>query len=214
MKLRGQRQSTVEGATMVDKTMLKRLALVASNATMMMMWARVLYIFLSNGKTLVDEETCSQLLNPALMLALKVSYLELATSLLGLTRSNYRQVMMFATVRAGVHKLIAPLTGCGSTEHLVTALCWSAGDVVRFGCFAIDSAIPQISSAVKSVRYTVGPLLFPLGAGGEMLMVIRAAKDADQPLLFLAAALWPVGFYPLMQQLLKQRRKHFSKKDD
>jgi hypothetical protein len=199
---------------MVDKTLLKRLALVTSNATMGIMWARVLYIFLSKGHTLIDEEMCSQLLNPALMFALKVSYLELATSLLGLTRSNYGQVMMFATVRAGVQKWIAPLMGCGSGEHLLTALCWSVGDVVRFGCFAIDSAIPQLSSSVKSVRYTVGPLLFPLGAGGEMLMVIRAAREANQPLLFLAAALWPVGFYPLMQQLLKQRRKHFSKKKD
>jgi hypothetical protein len=178
------------------------------------MWARVLYILLSHGETLLDDETCTELLNPALMLALKVSYVELATSLLGLTRSKYEQVMMFATVRAGVQKWIAPLISCGSPEHLVTALCWSAGDVIRFGCFAMDSAMPQVSSAVKSIRYTVGPLLFPLGAGGEMFMVIRAAEETNQPLLLLAAALWPIGFYPLMQQLLKQRRKHFSNKDD
>ena len=198
----------------MDKTMLKRIALVASNVTMMIMWARVLYVFLSSGKSLQDEDTCSRMLRPTLMLALKVSYLELATSVFGLTRSNYNQVMLFATVRAGVEKWIAPIIGCGTREHLFTALCWSVGDVVRFACFAVDSAMPQASFIAKSIRYTVGPLLFPLGAGGEMFMVIRSAERQNQPLFLLAAALWPVGFYPLLQQLLKQRRKHFQVKVD
>jgi hypothetical protein len=41
-------------------------------------------------------------------------------------------------------------------------------------------------------------------------MVIAAAARNSKPGMYVAAALWPVFFYPMMQQLLKQRRKHFQ----
>jgi hypothetical protein len=41
-------------------------------------------------------------------------------------------------------------------------------------------------------------------------MVLLAAKDG-RPGLYVAASLWPLFFYPLMKQLLKQRAKHFKK---
>jgi hypothetical protein len=53
--------------------------------------------------------------------------------------------------------------------------------------------------------------MFPLGTVGEMAMVIRAAMNG-RPILYVAAALWPAGFFPLMKQLLRQRRKHFAPK--
>jgi hypothetical protein len=62
---------------------------------------------------------------------------------------------------------------------------------------------------MKSIRFTVGPILFPIGAGGEFLMVVLAATGR-RPKLFIAAALWPIFFYPMMKQLLKQKRKHFQ----
>jgi hypothetical protein len=113
-------------------------------------------------------------------------------------------------VRTGVEVLVTPLITCGAWQHLATALFWSFGDTIRFGCFAVDEAFPQAGTHAKSVRYTVGPMLFPLGAAGEMLMVLRAAMDG-RPLLYIAAALWPLGFYPLMKQLRRQRKKHFQK---
>jgi len=196
----------------MDKASLKRIALVVTNGAMMFMWARALFVIVSNGwKTLADDrnDVCEQTLRPALLSALAVSFLELFTSLVGLTRSNPMQVLLFSTVRAGVEVLVAPLLPCGCWQHLLTATCWSVGDVVRFGCFALDSLAPQMESPVKSIRYTIGPVIFPFGAGGEMLMVIRAASDG-RPGMYIAAALWPAGFYPLMKQLLKQRRKYFT----
>lgn len=195
----------------MDKIPMKRIALVATNATMMFMWARALFVIVSSGwKTLAaDNDLCEKTLRPAVLSALAVSFLELFTSLIGLTRSNPIQVLLFSTVRAGVEVLVAPLLPCGCWQHLLTVTCWSAGDVVRFGCFALDGLAPQMGSLVKSIRYTVGPILFPFGAGGEMLMVIRAASEG-RPAMFIAAALWPAGFYPLMKQLLKQRKKHFQ----
>jgi hypothetical protein len=82
------------------------------------------------------------------------------------------------------------------------------GLVFRFACFCLDSLVPG-GRLAKAVRYTVAPLLFPVGGGGEFLMVIAAARDG-RPLLFALAALWPSGFYSLMNQLIKQRRKFFA----
>lgn len=198
----------------MDKALLKRITLVVTNAVMMAMWARVLFVIISIGiKTLAsDDKQCEDTLTPVLLHALAASYLELFNSFIGLTRSNPIHVLLFSTVRAGVELLVAPLLPCGCWQHLLTVICWSLGDVVRFGCFALDSLAPdQMGSIVKSVRYTVGPILFPFGAGGEMLMVIRAASEG-RPDMYVAAALWPAGFYPLMKQLLKQRRKHFQSK--
>lgn len=133
------------------------------------MWARTLFVIVSIGwSTLAADENdvCENTLRPTLLAALAVSYLELFTSLIGLTRSNPIQVLLFSTVRAGVEVLVAPLLPCGCWQHLLTATCWSAGDVIRFGCFALDSLAPQaLGSLVKATRYTIGPLLFPLGAG-------------------------------------------------
>jgi hypothetical protein len=108
----------------------------------------------------------------------------------------------------GVEKLIAPLIECNSWQHLMTVTSWSLGDTIRFGSFAINTYNPQIT-IMKSIRFTVGPILFPIGAGGEFLMVVLAATGR-RPKLFIAAALWPIFFYPMMKQLLKQRRKHFQ----
>lgn len=195
----------------MDKATMKRIALVATNTAMMVMWARSLFVIANGWKTLADADSaiCEETLRPTLLAALAVSFLELFTSLIGLTRSNPTQVLLFSTVRAGVEVLVAPLLPCACWQHLFTATCWSLGDVVRFGCFALDSLSPQFGSFVKATRYTVGPLLFPLGASGEMLMVMRAANDG-RPAMYIAAALWPAGFYPLMTQLLRQRRKYFS----
>ena len=78
------------------------------------------------------------------------------------------------------------------------------------------SLTERISYVAKSIRFTVGPVLFPIGASGEMFMVILAGTstttgNSNNKLWYYgAAALWPVFFYPMMVQLLKQRRRHFS----
>ena len=205
----------LEIATMVDSNenlKLQRFVLVATNAVTCLVWLRVLsvYAFPGWGGIAGSDEVCEKSLRPVLATALGVSMVELATALLGLTRSKPIQVLLFAAVRTGTEHLVTPLIGCRSWQHIFTAFCWSLGEVVRFGCFAADGLLPGQSLA-KSIRYSVGPILFPLGAAGEMLMVIQAARDG-RPRLYLAAMLWPVGFYPLMNQLLRQRRKHFRPK--
>jgi hypothetical protein len=201
---------------MIDQ---KRAILIGTNAVTCLVWLRVVLVYLVQGWGALSSEdaaACDGILRPALFVALAVSALvEIGTSATGLTRSNIVQVLLFASVRTGTELWVTPLIGCGAWQHLFTALCWSLGEVVRFGCFAMDQAMGENgSNLAKSIRYSVGPILFPLGAGGEMLMVINAGYTNGRPILYAAASLWPLGFYPLMKQLLKQRRKHFSSKKE
>jgi hypothetical protein len=189
-----------------------KLWLVASNFITAAAWGRVAMIIAVNGWPSSEESTaCLDILGPATRLALGVSFVEVFNCIVGFTRSPFPAVLLFSCTRAGVEYLVAPKVPCGSWQHMLCVAMWSIGDLVRFGCFTVDTAIPGIRMA-KSVRFTVGPILFPIGTFAEMMMVVLAASD-NRPMLYVAAALWPVFFYPMMQQLLKQRRKHFSPQD-
>lgn len=191
----------------------KHLFLFISNAAIHIAWVRVLLTFVSQP-VFSEEDNCNSLVHPQTITALTVSGIELLNSLLGLTKSKPHQVLLFSSVRTGVEMLLAPLLPCNSPQHLITVGCWALDGLFRFGCFGLDELLSLCgyapSPSIKSVRYTVGPLLFPFGAAGEMFMVLRAAKDG-RPALYFAAMLWPAFFYPLMKQLLKQRSKHFKK---
>eukprot|EP00979_Chaetoceros_neogracilis_P001147 scaffold197_cov268-Chaetoceros_neogracile.AAC.62 len=172
----------------MTSTKVKQIILCLGNAAIHVSWLRVLWTLVF--EPIGNEETCNVFIRPQTLTALLVS------------------------VRAGVEIFLAPKLPCNAPEHLWTVACWALDGFFRFGIFGADAFLSlcgfESPSLLKTVRYTVGPLLFPLGAGGEMFMVIRAAKDG-RPFLYLAAGLWPVFFYPLMKQLLKQRAKHFIK---
>jgi hypothetical protein len=196
---------------------MKNVILFIGNAAMHLAWLNVLFIllkgyFTNGGFTL---ETCEGELRPSLQTALLLAGIEFFNSILKFTKSKPHQVLLFSSVRFGIEYLTAPLLPC-SRAHLWTVTIWAFGDMIRCGCFALETgwSLMQSSSPppswIRSIRYTVGPILFPLGAGGEMIMVILAAMDG-RPKLYMAASLWPAGFYPLMKQLLRQRKKHFNK---
>jgi Protein tyrosine phosphatase-like protein, PTPLA len=159
------------------------------------------------------DEFCSGPLSSAINNALMISFVEVVNCMLGCTKSPLMAVLLFSCTRMGVEKWVASQIPCRSWQHLLTVSCWAAGDTIRFGSLAAVTADPTLTIA-KSIRFSVGPVLFPIGAGGEMLMVILAASSNDRPMLYVAAALWPVFFYPMMVQLLKQRRKHFQSNKD
>lgn len=86
-----------------------------------------------------------------------------------------------------------------------------------------QSAMITSINTIKYIRYTMGPILFPLGVIGEICMLARAAMTVSTTttttaasyycysiLLWIVVLLWPFGFYPLMIQLLKQRQKFIA----
>lgn len=186
--------------------------LIACNFATSLAWANVLFTLITHASQLLvvedeSDEECNGTLGFATNVALVVSFLEVFNCLTGFTRSPLPAVLLFSCTRMGVEKLVAPMIPCQSWQHLLTVACWSMGDTIRFGSLAVVTANPSLTIA-KSIRFTIGPVLFPIGAAGEMLMVALAASQG-RPKLFVAAALWPFFFYPMMKQLLKQRRKHF-----
>lgn len=196
---------------------MKRSWLMVSTAGMLYAWARVLRTLYRNYDALQDPTNvgmniCNNKLTPDVQQALLFSFLEFFNAVFGITNSKPLFVLIFSVVRLGVEVMAAPYLPCNAWQHLITVFCWSLGDTIRFGCFILDLLVPGAKLA-KSIRYTVGPLLFPFGAAGEMLIVIAVAQQKKNALIYFAAALWPVGFYPLMKQLLKQRRKFFASKN-
>ena len=129
-------------------------------------WGRVAMIVFTTGLgQLLDTESsaCTETLGPAVKLALVISFVEVLNSIAGFTRSPLAAVLLFSCTRAGVEYLVAPLIPCGSWQHVLTVSMWGLGDLVRFGCLAVHTAFPSVEVA-KSIRFTVGPLLFPIGA--------------------------------------------------
>lgn len=194
---------------------VKELILFIGNTSICIMWIRVFLVFVQYGITDMDDTICINILQPRIVYALYISGIELLNSILGLTKSKPHQVLLFSSVRTGVEFLAVPhLPSCNSFLHLFTALCWSF-DAIRFGCFGLDALFNLLGvesvSLIKSIRYTIGPLVFPFGAGSEMIMVYTIAKMKGSWAIYFAASLWPLGFYPLMSSLLRSRRKHFQR---
>ena len=110
------------------------------------------------------------------------------------------------------------------SAHYFTAACWALGDTIRFGCFFFDGLASLASNGSvpggvdwKLVRYTAGPFFFPLGSAGELAMIIAVVCTMTGTTVMmdwcmrLLVLVWPVGFFPLMRQLLAQRRKHIAR---
>jgi hypothetical protein len=196
--------------------------LIVTNFFIALAWFRVLWTIVTNFSTITSktvneysrdvsvdvDPVCRETLGSATNWALWISMMEVLNCIVGLTSSPLPAVFLFSCTRMGVEKLVAPLLPCSCWQHWITVLSWSLGDTIRFGTFAVNTANPRLVWT-KSLRFMVGPILFPIGAFGEMMMVVAAAQNG-RPKAYLAAVLWPVFFYPMMKQLLKQRRRHFQ----
>ena len=195
---------------------LGSLWLAASNFITAAAWGRVALIVVAaiafGDLSSSESNICSTTLVPTVKMALIISFIEIFNCLAGLTRSPLLAVLLFSCTRAGVEYLVEPMIPCGSWQHLLTVSMWGLGDFIRFGCLGMVTLFPE-AQVFKSIRFTVAPVLFPIGASGEMLMVILAGSVNNRPIIYVAAALWPIFFYPMMKQLLRQRRKHFEPKD-
>mmetsp|Transcript_2900 Transcript_2900/g.4020 ORF Transcript_2900/g.4020 Transcript_2900/m.4020 type:complete len:210 (-) Transcript_2900:1174-1803(-) len=191
-------------------------SILVTNAIMTFMWIRVLRTLFEMATRENNAEFCETNLKPALVNAIVTSFLEGVNAVMGVTKSNPANVIMFVVVRAGVEFLAAPALPCDCMQHLFTAACWGFGEMCRFGCFTVDGIMGG-SDTAKSIRYTVGPVAFFCGAFGEWLMVIQVLRTGNPDRSALVTAFivfcvmaWPIGFVSLFKQLLKQRKKHFK----
>ena len=201
---------------MSEVSSIKTSILIVTNAIMTFMWIRVLRTLFEMATGDNNADFCETNLKSALVNAIVTSFLEGVNAIMGVTKSNPANVIMFVVVRAGVEFLAAPALPCDCMQHLFTAACWGFGEMCRFGCFTVDGIMGG-SDTAKSIRYTVGPVAFFFGAFGEWLMVIQVLRTGNPDRSVLVTAFivfcvvaWPVGFMSLFKQLLKQRKKHFK----
>ena len=75
--------------------------------------------------------------------------------------------------------------------------------------FSFSPSLVWLRSFAKIVRYNAGPLFFTLGTSGEIWLLVLCAQRHTKwsMLLWIVVVLWPIGFAPLIWQLLKQRAK-------
>jgi len=185
---------------------MKAQYLATVNATLSLLWFRVLYY--SQLPMVVEEKT------PLYQALVATAAIEIMHSMLRISKSPLLPILLFNTVRLGVEYWVASAAASYTcVPHTLMIMAWSLGDGIRFACFALLSAFD--SDFPKHIRYNVGPLLFPVGAFAEAWLVVHVAnqqqtKDVHRYLLYAAACLWPVGFYPLYTQLLRQRRKFYQ----
>jgi len=149
---------------------IPRVWLVLTNFVVMIKWARAFFIVCLLLRHGVNSARLQTYLSASVMSALSLSFLELFNAMIGLTRSNTSQVLLFSGVRMGVWALVAPKIPPDSWQTLMTVACWSFGDTIRFGCFGMNTLFPG-SRLAKDIRYTVAPVLFPIGALGKSMHV-------------------------------------------
>jgi hypothetical protein len=215
--------ATSERQSLSWKSLGHQCLLVSGNTLMAIGWGRVLQVLITLGTAnlLFEEQPCHDRLYPAVIRALLLSTVEFVHCTLGLTRSKPLFVLLFLVVRGGVQYFAGPngyfdyVASCAQWPYVYTVSCWSIGEFLRFGCFTVAETSSSMSSLSKSMRYIVGPIAFPLGAFGEMLMLKSLADHpSTQPrhkiLVWTLISLWPFGFAILMKQLLAQKKKHFD----
>ena len=174
------------------------------------------------GSVAVSGECDADALLRAASVAILVTTLEFFHALLGITRSGPGNVALFTVARAIIGVVIGARLPC-HPAFVATVLAWSCGEIVRFTCFSL-TALTTLSASwdrfaaarLRAVRYNAGPVFFSIGTCGEIVMLVLAATSSTSGSTWWTWALvvgWPAGFFILMRQLLKQRRKHLRKAD-
>lgn len=143
------------------------------------------------------------------------SLVEVLQALLGWTKTKPLNAAVFVVGRGFIALYIARFAvNFHSLAFLLTATFWSIGESVRFFCFALSTVQPSLRINLMHIRYTVGPILFPLGFIGEMCMLVQIVLSDFNILVLVITMMWPFGFIPLLQSLLRQRKKFLTKKSE
>ncbi|WBW72769.1 3-hydroxyacyl-CoA dehydratase involved in very long-chain fatty acid elongation Phs1 [Schizosaccharomyces osmophilus] len=107
-----------------------------------------------------------------------------------------------------------------SPIYLFMILAWSITEVIRYAFYACNLA-GSVPKLLLWLRYNTFLVLYPIGAGSELLLVLKTFRVAWNT-FFLSKIVWtaatviyPFGFYMLYTHMISQRRKvlKLTKKD-
>lgn len=94
---------------------------------------------------------------------------------------------------------------------------WSLAEITRYLHYATSLASVKLPG-LEWIRYSAFYVLYPLGAGSEAWLMLRAAPlageqygEAAKYAVYALTAVWPPALFVLMSHMTVQRRKYLGK---
>ncbi|EGF80962.1 hypothetical protein BATDEDRAFT_88218 [Batrachochytrium dendrobatidis JAM81] len=195
--------------------------LIVYNVASFVGWAYILTLVLhclitSNGDYSLSYSVVSYTLELVQLCAL----LEVLHALVGAVKSPVITTALQISSRLFLVGLCYFFNDSRVRQHIAfttMVLAWSITEVVRYSYYAL-SLLAINPSALVWARYTFFYVLYPIGAGSELWLLMRSWDSARQysTLLYYTlvgmAALYPPGFYVMYSHMIKQRRKYLGPK--
>jgi very-long-chain (3R)-3-hydroxyacyl-CoA dehydratase len=146
-----------------------------------------------------------------------LALLEVVHSLIGLVKSPIMTTVMQISSRLLLVWGVVYLFPQSATHMAFSSMvfAWSVTEVIRYSYYAFNLA-GGVPSVLTWLRYNTFFVLYPLGAGSEMLLTIisldRAARFNQTYALVLKVILliYIPGFYVMYTHMIKQRKRVFK----
>jgi len=156
--------------------------LVAYNALQVAGWSYVFYLFLPHFVYLLENGSPSANLYQDIALPLRIfqvaAYLEVLHNLIGIVKSSPIITAVQVTSRVFlVCGICDNFKVVHSSIQLSTmVLAWCITEIIRYSYYMV-SLINLKIGALTWLRYTLFIILYPLGAGSELLCIYKAFPD-------------------------------------
>ena len=199
-------------------------------------WFYLNYIALPYYQTILESGTSSgamyEEVKDTLRLLLLIPYLEVIHAVLGFVKSNPIPTFFQVTMRAFVfiavcdrYKLVQT-----SIQFPTMVLVWNMSEVIRYSYYATNLiGIPF--EVLTWLRYTLFIVLYPIGAGSEVLCMFAALPDIKNDhntpnitmpnewnvtfnfyyFIIILMLLYIPGFPPMYCHMLRQRTKFLGR---
>ena len=158
---------------------LVKFYLLIYNISQALGWFYLNYIALPHYKSILESGISSddlyQEIQDVLRLLLIIPYLEVAHAIFGLVKSSPVPTFIQVTMRAFVFIAICeryPLVP-SSIQFAVMVIVWNMSEVIRYSYYAANLLGTPID-ILTWLRYTLFIVLYPIGAGSELLCMYIA----------------------------------------
>eukprot|EP00842_Homolaphlyctis_polyrhiza_P006515 jgi/Hompol1/6865/HPOL_004179-RA len=193
--------------------------LVAYNFASLAGWAAVLFLLLDSLiSTGGDFSKSYSVCGPLVSIVQLGAVMEVIHTLTGAVRSPIMTTAMQVSSRLFLVAVCYFFDVPEVRNHVAFSLmvfAWSVTEVIRYPYYGLNLLGINIEALVWA-RYTFFFVLYPLGAGSELWLAIRALDAAKAVSFELYAAMivvclsYPPGFYSMYTHMIKQRRKYLS----
>ncbi|KAG9240706.1 tyrosine phosphatase-like protein [Calycina marina] len=143
--------------------------------------------------------------------------LEIVHSAIGLVRAPLIPTFIQTVAKNLIlWTIVQPFPSIASSPaYTILIIAWSTGEVIRYLYFSLllSGVVPKF---ITWLRYSAFVLIYPIGIGSEMWLILQAIGQCDQgwllDVMWGELALYIPGMPFLYSYMLKQRRKTIGSK--